>query len=165
MLLFVLTFCWALLFVPVSSSRTPKYGISSGFPHKKEVHLEQYIPRDVGTIGTVRTAVSHRNESSVFCTRRRHYLLRCAVSLLAVRAFPSYRYLRQANEAQWKTEKYGTFSRIEVGMRFLQQVWGYGSWGGFPAASDLHTRSCPIWTDFGRRAKGGRSKIHGYPEK
>jgi hypothetical protein len=127
MLLFVLTFCWALLFAPVLSSRTPKHGISSGFPHKKEVHLEQYLPRDVGTIGTVRTAVSHRSGSFVFCTRRRHCLLRCAVSLLAVRAFPSYRYLRQANEAQWKTEKYGTFLVLRslavpptsVGMRKL----------------------------------------------
>jgi hypothetical protein len=166
MLLFGLTFCWALLFAPVLSSRTPKHGISSGFPHKEEVHLEQYLPRDVGTIGTVHTAVSHRNESFVSCTRRRHCLLRCAVSPLAVTAFPSCRYLRQAIEAQWKTEKYGTFSRIEVGLRFLQRRCGDTGVGVVSqAASGLHTRSCPIWTDFGRRAKGGRSKIHGHSKK
>jgi hypothetical protein len=76
---------------------------------RKRFHLEQYLPQGVGTIGTVRTAVRHRNGSFVFCTRRRRCLLKCAVSLLAVRAFPSCRCLHRATEAQWKTEKYGTF--------------------------------------------------------
>jgi hypothetical protein len=50
------------------------------------------------------------------------------------------------------------FVRIEVAQRFLQQMWGCGSWGGFPAASDSHTRSCPIWTDFRSKSQGRKEQ-------